>query len=321
MARPPKKGLDYFPLDQDFYHDRKIRRVLKSCGPASGTVLTCLLGNIYHENGYYIRWDQDLPFDISDLLGVSEGQVQEIIKAALKAKFFDEEKYNQYQILTSTGIQKRYLNALTDLRRSRTHLNKDYWLLDEGGESVDNSISPKLPVEPKNAASSGYCNNLGVIPEETPSNREETPQKHVDNPQTKLKETKEKKSKLKETNAEKDISSINKFVRGFENRFKLKFSRDNLSALKNSVIAHRDDIEREYRNLEIFFRTILMRLDDIRKSKDIKSPINFFFAGAFTARYLWSLTAQEEEVGSGYHKPMIKALEQGKSPITGLKEM
>nr|DAK80447.1 MAG TPA: protein of unknown function (DUF4373) [Caudoviricetes sp.] len=31
MARPTKKGLDYFPLDVDFLSDLKVRRIIKAC--------------------------------------------------------------------------------------------------------------------------------------------------------------------------------------------------------------------------------------------------------------------------------------------------
>jgi hypothetical protein len=63
-------------------------------------------------------------------------------------------------------------------------------------------------------------------------------------------------------------------------------------------------------------------MEDIKQAKSLSNPIGFFFAGAFgEKKYLWDLTAKEEESGSGYHKAMIKATEAGKSPIAGLKEM
>ena len=36
MARIKKKGLDYFPLNTDFIHDRAVRRLMKREGDGSG---------------------------------------------------------------------------------------------------------------------------------------------------------------------------------------------------------------------------------------------------------------------------------------------
>jgi hypothetical protein len=319
MARPPKKGLDYFPLDRDFYHDRKIRRVLKACGPASGTVLTCLLGNIYYEDGYYIRWDEDLPFDIADLLGMSEGQVQEIINVSLKAKFFDEGKFKRYGILTSVGIQRRYINILSDLRRSKTHINWDYWLL---GKDVDNSNTPEPPKEPDPPPCPVSDAITGINAEETNVSPEETPEKGVDNPQTKRKETKRNEIKQTDTDTDNLDQVIMKFISGFKNRFSVSFSPDDISALRNSVLKNLKQIQIDYYSTEIFFRTVLRRMEDINTTDHIKKPIPFLFSGAFGKnRYLWELTKKEEDAGSGYHKPLIRAAEKGTSPIAGLKAM
>ena len=37
-----------------------------------------MLCNIYKDEGYYIVWDEDLPFVIADIVGVSEGAVKEM---------------------------------------------------------------------------------------------------------------------------------------------------------------------------------------------------------------------------------------------------
>ncbi|MCS2285181.1 DUF4373 domain-containing protein [Bacteroides fragilis] len=46
MARPTKQGIEYFSLDVDFFSDIKVRRISKACGPASTSILICLLCNI-----------------------------------------------------------------------------------------------------------------------------------------------------------------------------------------------------------------------------------------------------------------------------------
>lgn len=101
MARPLKQGLEYFSFDTDFFSDVKIRRISRACGPASTSILICLLCNIYRDKGYYIAWDENLPFVVADTIGTTEGAVEEVIKKAIQVGFFDKELFDKYKILTS----------------------------------------------------------------------------------------------------------------------------------------------------------------------------------------------------------------------------
>ena len=78
MARPTKKGLDYFPLDVDFLSDLKVRRIIKACGKEAVHILVALLANIYRDEGYYVLWDDDLAFLVADEVGTKEGTVEEL---------------------------------------------------------------------------------------------------------------------------------------------------------------------------------------------------------------------------------------------------
>lgn len=111
MARPLKQGIDYYPMDVRFLHDMKIKKIMKANGPQSVAVLICLLGSIYCDSGYYMRWDEDVRFLIADEVGVNESLVHEVVKKALQVSFFDQEMFEKYQVLTSAGIQKRFLEA------------------------------------------------------------------------------------------------------------------------------------------------------------------------------------------------------------------
>ena len=128
MARPLKNGLDYYPLNVDFFSDIKVRRLIKAGGPQSISILIALLGNIYRDEGYYMRWDNDLTFLISDLVGVTEGAVMETVNKAVHIGFFHAGLFETFNILTSKGIQARYLEAVS--RRRQVFVNKNYLLLD-----------------------------------------------------------------------------------------------------------------------------------------------------------------------------------------------
>lgn len=134
MARPIKQGLSYFPFDVSFFSDRKVRKIIRGCGPGSPTILICLLCNIYEDQGYYILWDEELPFDIADTVGVPEGTVKELIKKAVDVDFFDKEMFEKEHILTSRGIQSRFIESTR--KRKDVTIKKEYWII-----SGDNSVN------------------------------------------------------------------------------------------------------------------------------------------------------------------------------------
>ena len=111
MARPTKQGLDYFPLDSQFLSDVKVRKIMRAQGTNAISVLISLLCNIYRDEGYYIRRDDEVSFLIADEVGVKEEYVNEIIDKSIQVGFFDEYQYKKNKILTSNGIQKRFLEA------------------------------------------------------------------------------------------------------------------------------------------------------------------------------------------------------------------
>lgn len=112
MARPQKKGLDYFPLDVNFYGDIKVRKLMRNNGGGKAAfVYVALLCKIY-ENGYYMEWDDDVSFMLSDISGFEEGMVRETVKSCLKFGLFDQKLFEENHILTSPSIQMRYFGAV-----------------------------------------------------------------------------------------------------------------------------------------------------------------------------------------------------------------
>ncbi|AYJ45921.1 DUF4373 domain-containing protein [Enterococcus casseliflavus] len=133
MARPTKKGLDYFPLDVDFLSDLKIRRIIKACGKEAVHILVALLANIYRDEGYYVLWDDDLAFLVADEVGTKEGTVEELVRKAVQVKFFDKDIFDKYSVLTSKGIQNRYILATKE--RKKVELEFKYLLTNEVNRS------------------------------------------------------------------------------------------------------------------------------------------------------------------------------------------
>ena len=128
MSRTQSQGLDYVPLDVDFFSDKKIR-ILKSRYGADGVAIYLfILCQIYRE-GYYTRVDEDFIFVISDELHVSSDTVQQVLAFLLKRSMFDEQLFKSDAVLTSDGIQERWQKAIAT-RAAKTHIEVcDYWIL------------------------------------------------------------------------------------------------------------------------------------------------------------------------------------------------
>ncbi len=126
MARPNKQGLDYFPLDVDFFDDEKIEAISGEFG-LKGEVTTIKLLCAIYRNGYFIVWSDLLKMKLlKNLNGVSKELLEQIVLRLVRWNFFDESLFNSDNVLTSKGIQTRYIEA-TKRRKNTEKLQ--YWLL------------------------------------------------------------------------------------------------------------------------------------------------------------------------------------------------
>lgn len=108
MARPNKTGLDYFPLDIDFFDDEKIVAISGEFGIKGEIVAIKLLCAIYR-NGYFILWNDLFKFKLlKNLPGVSPELFDSILNRLVLWGFFDKGLFDSMGVLTSVGIQKRY---------------------------------------------------------------------------------------------------------------------------------------------------------------------------------------------------------------------
>lgn len=107
MARPIKKGLDYFPVDTNILSDLKVRRIKRKYGAESFLLYMTLLCDIY-ANCFYIHASDDYLFDLSEQANMPENKVLEIVLAMVEIGLFDSRLFHEKRILTSSSIQKRY---------------------------------------------------------------------------------------------------------------------------------------------------------------------------------------------------------------------
>lgn len=117
MARPTAKGVEYFPLNVNFISDLKVRKLLLSCGAQSIAVLIYLLSTIYKDEGYFVEIHEDEIDLIALDVNVTPEYVLEVINKACEVRLFDVNLYENFNILTSKGIQERYLK-ITERRKN-----------------------------------------------------------------------------------------------------------------------------------------------------------------------------------------------------------
>ena len=179
MPRQPKKALDYFPKDVNYYDDDRIADLLDEFGPIGQTIYDVILCIVY-KNGYYL----ELPLDklarmvvryIGNRWIKSKDIVLQVIHYCAEIGLFDIDLLRQ-NVITSAGIQKRYSEVT-----ARNKVNKDnYWLLKKENASTALISAPEISIS---AA-------------EMPISVTETAINDATMQQRKEKESKEKKNKV-----------------------------------------------------------------------------------------------------------------------------
>lgn len=129
MARPQKDGLDYFPFDVDFMKDTKVRRIARTFGCTGTMAIVMLFTDIYRTRGYYMNWDEDTCFDLSETLQCEPELAAKIVDACVLAKIFNVDLFQDKAVLTSAAIQLRYLKINQDCKRQRT-INPEFSLIE-----------------------------------------------------------------------------------------------------------------------------------------------------------------------------------------------
>lgn len=189
MARPKKKGLDYFPLDADIFSDKKIRILMARYGSDGYTLYSYLLCEIF-KDGYYIKIDEDFNYLVSSSLNIDCEKIVQMINFMIERSLFDERLFKSNKILTSKGIQRRYQQAIKSrAAKSGVIINKKFWLLN--ADETESFI--KIP---------DACENS--------ENNNDNSKKNSDNSEIyDTKKSKENKSKVNESKVLYRVPAVN----------------------------------------------------------------------------------------------------------------
>lgn len=180
MSRPKRDGLLYFSFDTDFFYaDKRIKRLHSRYGSDGIVFYIYLLTEIYR-NGYYIRWDEESVEDAMDDLRLKEGFIEQVLTFLVSRSLLTRSTLaDSDTVITSPGIQKRYQEAVKNLRRD-IFVNPDIWLLDR--ENTADCIKFTVNENKSSKNNDKSCINMSKSSKNRP------------------KETKGKENKIKENN-------------------------------------------------------------------------------------------------------------------------
>jgi len=135
MARPIKRGMEYFPHDTDARNDMKIRKLRAVHGNDGYATYFILLENIYRSNDYKMEVsDTETRLILSEECRISEQKLSEIILKCLDLDLFSKMYYEKYELLTSEAILLR----AAPIEKKRKKNKSDYEDRKEAIETVEN---------------------------------------------------------------------------------------------------------------------------------------------------------------------------------------
>lgn len=152
MAGRPKQGIDYAGWSVDIFDgDKKIDKLLDAKGWKGFGIYFFLCQRAYKTNGYYYEWGYDDCATTARKMGggINSGTVKETVDYCLQVDLFDKRLFDEWGVLTSRGIQRRFWAVLSE-RRSKT-VYQGYWLLKSEECKGLVKVSLKSDVQPTNS--------------------------------------------------------------------------------------------------------------------------------------------------------------------------
>lgn len=103
-------------------------RLLKAeYGASSVLFVLYVFCKVYEGDGYFLKWDKDERLIAAEELKESPAYISEVLQGCLSRSLFDERVFQAFGVLTSAGIQRRYLRSCE--KRDEIEIFTEYWLL------------------------------------------------------------------------------------------------------------------------------------------------------------------------------------------------
>ena len=125
MARPIKKGLDYFPFDTDIFENIQVRKLKSRYKSLGFLVYFTILCDIYKKEGYFLQLSDDYVYDLADRLGDTEEKIQErYILVVKRCKNPISEEFNCINIVENAVNVSETGGSVTEMRQRKEKESK-----------------------------------------------------------------------------------------------------------------------------------------------------------------------------------------------------
>lgn len=232
IGRPYKRNLEFWRYDCGLGNDPRIQFLNAKFNGYGHTVYTQLADMAYRENGYFLRYDEDVLFTESRIWNIDFDLVKQIIEAALKKGLFDEEMFNRHRILTSRRMQAHFVFGCQNC--DVLAMNKEYLLIDPSLEMTEKQKkNQRLVLEFLNGSTpiTIFPDQNRLSPEESRVSPKERPLSSDLTPITKQNKTKQNEI-IRNDNKDKSSSSSFK-NNSFEEQPSKRLSADRQRYLVN----------------------------------------------------------------------------------------
>ena len=206
MAGKPKRSIDFAGWRTDiFENDSKIDELIEAQGWIGFSIYFYLCQKAYASDGYFYRWSYTNAATTARRMGggIRSETIRQVVGLCLQIGLFDKRLFDREGILTSRGIQRRYIVAIQ--KRSFKEVEGKLWLLSE-------EESEGLIVIPENGHS---------LPENGHS-LPERPTKESKGKESKVKESKGASPTLSDLEAEYGKDIVDKYVSRVRNWYASK---------------------------------------------------------------------------------------------------
>ena len=149
MSGKPKAGISYAGWNTDiFENDTKIDELIDAQGWIGFSIYFYLCQRAYASDGYFYRWSYANAATTARRMGggIRAETIKAVVATCLQIGLFERSLFDRVGVLTSKGIQRRYMDAIQ--KRSYKRVDQNIWLLnaeESKGLDVCTQNSDSLP--------------------------------------------------------------------------------------------------------------------------------------------------------------------------------
>ena len=130
MSGKPKAGISYAGWNTDiFENDTKIDELIDAQGWIGFSIYFYLCQRAYASDGYFYRWSYANAATTARRMGggIRAETIKAVVATCLQIGLFERSLFDRVGVLTSKGIQRRYMDAIQ--KRSYKRVDQNIWLL------------------------------------------------------------------------------------------------------------------------------------------------------------------------------------------------